>query len=117
MYSGKVEHIELIQLMNKNSKQMRDAINEMHTRAKESAIAEKTYRTKLAVKKLELKDKGLPVTLIDDISKGDAEIADLRFQFHLATTLYDTAKEAIRSLRAEASVLQSILRIQYDKGE
>ena len=84
----------------------------MWTEAEKFSKAERDYKIALHHKILELKTSGYAITLILELAKGDEKIAGLRFERDLAERRYETAKEAIRSMRTSASVFQSILKVQ-----
>jgi hypothetical protein len=71
------------------------SLGELGKRGRESANAEQTYRVALAKKILEERDKGVPVTIISDICRGDREIARLKFERDVAEVSYSAAMEAI----------------------
>ncbi|MGM9925183.1 MAG: hypothetical protein ACI35R_13140 [Bacillus sp. (in: firmicutes)] len=105
---------EIIAELRQTNKRLSESYKEMYKQATLHSHAERKYKTALHHKILELKSEGYPATLILELAKGDKEIADLRFERDLAKGLYDTAKEAIRSLRVIASVYQTISRYQDD---
>ena len=109
-----VELTEIITLMRETNTRLNKAIIELHTQGKAMSEAEKDYKVALAHKILQLRTENVPVTIINDLARGDERIAELRFKRDLARSLYETAKEGMRSLRVEASVLQSIARYQED---
>ena len=111
---AQVELTEIITLMQHINSRLTDAIKEQYTQAKAMSAAEKEYKVALAHKILELRTEGVPVTIINDLARGDERIAELRFKRDLARSLYETAKEGMRSLRVEANVLQSIAKYQSD---
>lgn len=82
--------------------------------AQDKAESERKYKKALARKILLLKDQKMPATLINDLSRGDEEVADLRFYRDLARVQYDTAKSCMRSAEVQVSAIQSILRYQAD---
>lgn len=107
-----VELSEIIQEMRHTKKRLDGSIKELFTQAKNKANAERIYKVALARKILMLKQDGYAATLIHDLARGDEEIAELRFQRDIARELYDSAKESMKSLRTEASVLQTISKYQ-----
>lgn len=109
-----VELTEIIVLMREINTRLNNAIKEMNIQAKHMASAEREYKVALAHRILELRTEGVPVTIINDLARGDERIAELRFKRDLARSLYETAKEGMRSLRVEANVLQSIAKYQSD---
>ena len=56
------------------------ALRQLGARGRERAKAEHDYRVALSKKILIERDKGTPVTVISDLCRGSAEIADLRFK-------------------------------------
>ena len=82
--------------------------------AQDKAESERKYKKALAKKILRLKDEKMPATLIMDLSRGDDEVADLRFYRDLARVQYDTAKSCMRSAEVQISAIQSILKYQSD---
>lgn len=107
-----VELTEIITLMMETNNRLTNAIETLHKQSKAMSAAEKEYKVALAHKILELRTENIPVTIINDLARGDERIAELRFKRDLARSLYETAKEGMRSLRVEASVLQTISKIQ-----
>lgn len=94
------------------NKRLSDCYSEMWKQAKVYSAAERDYKIALQQRILELKTEGYAITLILELAKGTEHIAELRFQRDLAERKYEVSKESIRSLRAMASVYQSILKVQ-----
>lgn len=86
--------------------------SELFKLAKESAEAERDYRVALAKEKLKLRAEGMPVGLIEDVSRGN--IADERFARDLAKEKYIAGRDSIKAIIAQLNALQSILRIQKE---
>lgn len=107
-----IELSEIIKLMREVNERLSNSIRELHKQAKEQSRTEKEYKVALAYKILKLRSENVPVTIINDLARGDEHIAELRFQRDVARSLYETAKEGMRSLRVEASVLQTISKYQ-----
>ena len=78
--------------------------------AQDKAESERKYKKALAKKIMRLKDEKYPATLINDLARGDDEVADLRYYRDLARVQYDTAKSCMRSAEVQVSAIQSILR-------
>lgn len=109
-----IELSEIIQEMRHTKTRLDGAIKELHKQAKAKANTERNYKVALRMEILKLKGEGHPATLILELAKGKEEIASLRFERDIAKGLYDSARESMQSLRVEASMLQSILRLQDD---
>jgi hypothetical protein len=109
---------------------MQDLINELQTRIKtldvalkafgkrgiERAEAEKAYRTALAKKILIERDNKVPVTIISDVCRGSAEIADLKLKRDIADTMYDSAKEAINVYKLNIKVIEGQIEREWHSG-
>lgn len=85
------------------------AITELKKRGREKARAEMEYRIALQKEILLQRDKGTPVTIINDICRGNEEIARLKFERDVAETLYDTAKEKVLATKLEIRIIEGEL--------
>lgn len=81
------------------------------TYGKKKAEAERDYKIAVNKKALELKDNGMPVTLIQLVIYGYPEIARLRFERDSAEVLYNANQEALNVAKLQLRILQD----QYDK--
>lgn len=81
------------------------AIAKLKTRGQEKALAEAEYRKALAKKILEERTQGTPVTIINDICRGDEEIAKLKLNRDIAETLYETALQKIYATKLEIDIV------------
>src|SRR5699024_12645468 len=86
---------DLMIQMNTLKNKLNLAIKELKTRGINKAKAEADYRTALAEKILVERDKGIQVTIINDVCRGDKRIAKLKMERDMAETLYDTCLQAI----------------------
>lgn len=82
--------------------------------AKNKAETEEKYRIALAKEKLILKSQGMAISLIEDVARGNEEIAKLKFERDYAEDMYKSSIESLRALQSELSALQSILRVQQE---
>lgn len=84
--------------------------------AREFAEAEREYRVRLAKKAMELRDAGMPVTLIDIVARG--EIAEWRYKRDLAELTYQACRDSLKAQQSQISALQTILNYQTEvEGE
>ena len=95
---------------------MRDATMELGMKNQEMqryslayAEAEQNYNIAVAVKMLEYKADGMPVTIIDKLVKGDKHVASLRLELLRAEAVRDACIQRARDLREEIGVWRSIL--------
>lgn len=89
--------------------QLSKANKKLHATSVKKAEAEKKYRVELAKKMLLLRQNGYPVTLVNDLARGDDEIALLKLERDKQEALYDACKYEINSIHERISVGQSIL--------
>jgi len=68
------------------------------------------YRKALAMEMMRLRLDKIPATLIPDIAKGN--ISDLLFERDLSEAEWTAGRDGLKSLQAQVSALQSVLRIQ-----
>jgi len=109
---------------------MQDIINEIGERAKtldaalkafgrrgqENAEAERAYRVALAKKILIERDNKTPITIIGDIYRGSAEIADLKFKRDVAEVMYKSAMEAINVYKLNLRILEGQRDMEWNSG-
>lgn len=82
---------------------------QMKTLGLEKAKTEKEYRIRQAQEILKLRAEGNKVTVIQDLAKGNEEVAELRLRRDVAESAYYTCISAIDNLRLEIDVLRSKL--------
>jgi ribosomal protein S1 len=92
------------------------AIKELKTRGINKAKAEAEYRTALAEKILIERDKGTPVTIVNDVCRGDRKIAKLKMERDIAETLYESCLQAIYATKLEMNIINDMM-IAERKGE
>ena len=85
--------------------ELNKAITILKERGQAKAIAERDYRVAVAKEILVLRDKGIAVTIIDNLVKGKEEIADLKLERDIAETLYNTAFQYIYSTKLNIDIV------------
>mgnify|MGYP001055860724 CR=1 FL=1 len=73
------------------------------------ADAERAYRIALAGKILEHKAAGHPVTIINDLARGDKAVADLRFQRDVAKEVLKSGRQAAQGIVEKIGSYRSLL--------
>lgn len=94
------------------SKRLERSSGEIFLLAKGAAETERTYRVALAKEKMELREEGLAVGLIEDVARGN--IANIRFERDLANLKYIAGRDSMKAIIAQLNALQSILRNQRE---
>ena len=92
------------------------AITQLGKRGRSYAEAEQSYKIALAKKILTERDKGIPVTIISDICRGDAEIARMRFERDCADVVYKSAMEAINSYKLQIRILDAQIQREWNNA-
>ena len=98
---------DLMLAMQTNINLLNAAQKEFSSRGRAWAAAERDYRVALAQKILLERDKGMPVSIISDICRGSAEIAELKFKRDCAEVVYKSALEAINNYKLQIKVLEN----------
>ena len=98
--------MSLIDELVKDRELMKTASKELKKRGYEWAKAETAYQSTKARRALEMKDKGIPATLIQTIIKGDREVSEKLFQRMVAEAEYTSAKEALNVYKLDAKLLE-----------
>lgn len=105
---------DLINEIYAKTKALDTALSQFRKRGEEYAASERDYKIALSKKILMERDKSTPVTIISDICRGSAEIADLRFKRDVAEVLYKSASEAINSYKLQLRLLDA--QMDREKG-
>ena len=105
--------MDLMEELERRTKILDVSIRELTKTGKAYAEAEREYKIAVCKKALELKDGGMPVTLIQLVIYGYQEIATLRFKRDTAQVIYNANQEAINSTKLEIRILQNQIEKEY----
>ena len=75
--------------------QLDESIGALRIAGSKKAETERDYRVALAKKIIALRALGTPVTIINDLARGDEEVATLRLKRDVAESEYWTSQEVI----------------------
>ena len=103
-----MEQIKIAEELHDTGKQLRKGAAEIFNSAKVKAETERDYRVALMNAIFGLSADGLPATIINDVARG--QCADLKFERDLADARYTASREALNSLQAQSSALQTIIK-------
>ncbi len=106
--------LDLDKELRTNVKLLASALESNKQRGKEYAQAERDYRVALRQLILLERDKGTPVTIINDICRGDEAVAQLRFNRDVAEQRYKSSQEAINVYKTFIRVAEN--EIQRERG-
>lgn len=107
---------DLINELGERSARLDAALRTLSTRGKEYAQAEQKYRTALAQEILIERDKGTPVTIINDVCRGKASIAKLRMERDIAETMYKSASETINVYKIQLRIVENQIDREWHSG-
>ena len=82
---------------------------QLKTLAIKKAEAERNYRVAVRKEILNLRLEKIPTTIINDLVRGNKEVAELRLKRDIAESDYYTCISAIENLRLDIEVLRSKL--------
>lgn len=92
---------------------MKKASSELKTRGIELARAEAEYQTAKHLTVLDLKQDGLPATLINLIIKGDGRVCQTLYKRDCAQVEYESAKEALQVYKLDARLLEAQIEREW----
>jgi len=93
------------------------ALKALGQRGRVYAQAEHDYRIALREEILKERDKGTPVTIINDVCRGEKKIAALRFNRDVAETVYEAAKEACNVYKLEIRTLDEQISREWGNAK
>ena len=88
------------------AEELRNTLDSLPDLATKYATAEREYKIELSKLTLELRSKGMPVTILTDITRGNKKVADLRFNRDIAKELLKIAYEKINTLKLQLRIIQ-----------
>lgn len=107
---------DLVTEMQSKTAMLDAALSQLGKRGRELAQAEHDYRVSLAEKILHERDGGMPVTIINDVCRGDRKIAKLKLQRDIAQTMYETAMEAINVYKVQVRVMENQIEREWHRA-
>jgi hypothetical protein len=87
----------------------RDAENEHRRAVQAKADAEREYRQALAIEIVRLKNGGESSTAATERARGEDAVKDKLREFRVAEGMVDAAKERLRGIEGERSLLKSLI--------
>lgn len=106
--------MDLIQELTEKLQLLDQTISEIKKRGRELAECERNYRVSLASKILTERADGQPVTIINDICRGDEIVAELKLKRDIADSMYTSVQEAINVYKIQVRILESTINREYN---
>ena len=95
------------------TKKLDQAIEHLAENGRDLAIKEKEYKIALNQKALQLRAEDMPVTLINQVIYGFADISLLRLARDTAQVRYNANQEYINILKLEIRILENQIAREY----
>ena len=99
-------------------KELNISIKKLRETGTEFAEAERDYKITLRQEALKLRaEKGMPVTLIQQVVYGVPEVAEKRFNRDVKEAIYQANQEAINSIKLQIRVIESQLSREWGQSK
>ena len=106
--------MELFNELQQKIQELNISIKSLRKTGSEYAEAEKDYKITLREEALKLRaEKGMPVTLIQQVVYGVPEVAKKRFNRDVKEAVYQANQEAINSLKLQIRVIEGQLNREW----
>ncbi len=91
------------------------SIRKLRETGSDFAAAEREYKITLRQEALKLRaEKGMPVTLIQQVVYGVPEVAEKRYQRDVKEAIYQANQEAINSIKLQIRVIEGQLNREWN---
>jgi len=105
---------DLVNLLNSKIQDLNVSIKKLRETGTEFAEAERDYKITLRQEALKLRaEKGMPVTLIQQVVYGVPEVAEKRFNRDVKEAIYNANQEAINSTKLQIRIIESQLQREW----
>ena len=99
-------------------KELNISIKKLRETGTEFAEAERDYKITLRQEALKLRaEKGMPVTLIQQVVYGVPEVAEKRFNRDVKEAIYQANIEAINSCKLQIRIIENQLQREYSQKD
>lgn len=106
--------MDLYNELQQKIKELNISIKKLRETGTEFAEAEKEYKITLRQEALKLRaEKGMPVTLIQQVVYGVPEVAEKRFKRDVKEAVYKANIEAINVFKLQIRIIESQLQREY----
>ena len=106
--------MELYNDLQQKIQELNISIKSLRKTGTEFAEAERDYKITLRKEALDLRaEKGMPVTLIQQVVYGVPEVAKMRFQRDVKEAVYQANQEAINSIKLQIRIIESQLNREW----
>ena len=109
---------DLYNELTKKTNELSMSIKKLRETGTDFADAERKYKITLRQEALKLRaEKGMPVTLIQQVVYGVPEVAEKRFNRDVKEAIYKANQEAINTLKLQIRVIESQLSREWSNDK
>lgn len=106
--------MDLFNELEKKIQELNISLKKLRETGTEFAEAERDYKITLRQEALKLRsEKGMAVTLIQQIVYGVPEVADKRFKRDVKEAIYKSNQEAINVLKLQIRIMENQIQREY----
>ena len=110
--------MDLYNELQQKIKELNISIKKLRETGTEYAEAERDYKITLRNEALKLRaEKGMPVTLIQQVVYGVPEVAEKRFKRDVKEAVYQANQEAINSIKLQIRVIENQLGREWGNSK
>lgn len=109
--------MELLQEMEIERAKLQQALRTLRNNGQAFAKAEHDYKIAVSKKTLELRDAGVPATVINLVIYGLPEVVELRLNRDIAQTVYEANQEAINVQKLILRLLEAQIQREWSINE
>ena len=109
--------MDLINEQQDKANQLSAMIEVLRTKGRVLAEQEGLYRIALAMKIIELRNDGVPVTIINDLARGNKEIAHKRALRDIADAEYQAIIEKINVTKLQCRILENQISREWGNNK
>ena len=107
---------DLYNELNQKIRELNISIQSLRKTGTEFAEAERDYKITLREEALKLRaEKGMPVTLIQQVVYGVPEVAQKRYMRDVKEAVYQANQEAINSIKLQIRVIENQLQREWGR--
>lgn len=106
--------MDILQQMTELTSKLDKALHSLPKYARAYAESTKNYRVLLAETILRLKDDGMPATIVQQVARGNQQVANAKVQELVDEAMYKATQEAINIYKLNLKLLQSQYEREYD---
>ena len=111
---GRCWLIDLFQELEKKIQELNISLKKLRETGTEYAEAERDYKITLRQEALKLRsEKGMAITLIQQVVYGVPEVAEKRFKRDVKEAIYKSNQEAINVLKLQIRIMENQIQREY----